>query len=403
MLLVLASARLAAAEPSAPRVFLFDGPQLAATRQRVLDGDAALKPALADLVRRADECLEAGPFSVVNKSATPPSSDKRDYMSLAPYWWPDPTKPDGRPYIRRDGETNPEIDSVPNHADLDRMSDAVQTLSLAYYFTGDQKYANRAALLLRAWFLAPKTGMRPNLEYAQAIPGVNEGRGIGIIESRRLARVVDSLGLLAGCDAWSAADNSALLAWFDKFLEWMLTSEHGRDEADELNNHGTFYDVQVATYALLLDKREIARQWLAAVPKRRIAMQIDAQGRQPLELARTKAWSYSVANLSGLMSLARLAEHVDVDVWNFATDDGRSLRKAVDFLAPYGTGVTEWPHPQITGFSAEIFYPVLRQAAAKYPDGPYAAMVKGLPSPFAEAPLVQSPFDPVNQLRRSYK
>ena len=200
----------------------------------------------------------------------------------------------------------------------------------------------------------------------------------------------------------TADERRELLAWFDKFLDWMLNSEHGRDEADELNNHGTFYDVQVASYSLLLDKRDIAREWLAGVPKRRIAVQIEPDGRQPLELARTKAWSYSVANLSGLLSLARLAEHVDVDLWTFTTDDGRGLRRAIDYLAPYGTALQKWPHAQITGFSAELFHPVLRQAAKKYPDGPYKEMVAKLPPQTGAATLWHSPFEPVNQLRRRY-
>ena len=55
------------------------------------------------------------PPSVMDKGVTPPSGDKHDYMSQAPYWWPDPTKPDGSPYIRKDGERNPEIDKITDH------------------------------------------------------------------------------------------------------------------------------------------------------------------------------------------------------------------------------------------------------------------------------------------------
>jgi hypothetical protein len=39
-------------------------------------------------------------------------------MSLAPYWWPDPKSPNGLPYIRRDGERNPEIKQITDHAQL---------------------------------------------------------------------------------------------------------------------------------------------------------------------------------------------------------------------------------------------------------------------------------------------
>ena len=45
-----------------------------------------------------------------------------------------------------------------------------------------------------------------NLQFAQAVPGVNTGRGIGLIETGCLARLVDAIGLLSGSKAWTAAD-----------------------------------------------------------------------------------------------------------------------------------------------------------------------------------------------------
>ena len=83
------------------------------------------------------------------------------------------------------------------------------------------------------------------------------------------------------------------------------------------------------------EKRNVAQAFVKAAGDRRIAVQIAPDGSQPLELERTKAWSYSVGNLAGLMALARIGEHVDVDLWQYETKDGRSIRKALDFLAPY--------------------------------------------------------------------
>jgi len=358
-----------------PRVFLLDVKYLQAARRRIRDGDKSLAPALAGLDRDAQRALNAGPFSVVHKQATPPSGDKHDYMSQAPYFWPNPDTTNGLPYIRRDGERNPEINRFPDHRVMDEMVEAVETLALSYYLDGNNAYASKAAELLRAWFLDPATRMNPHLQYAQAIPGINTGRGIGLIETRGLTRVVDAIGLLTGSKALTEADQRGLQEWFDKFLRWMRESQNGRDEAAAKNNHGTYYDVQAASFALFVDRQDLAREVLQMAKQKRIAVQIEPDGRQPLELARTKAWSYSIGNLQGLMLLARLGENVGVDLWQFETADGRSIRRAFDYLAPFAAGEEKWPYRQLGGFSPRALAPVVRRLAGKFPNDRYRALL----------------------------
>jgi hypothetical protein len=387
------------AAEDAPRVFLLDAAQLGQTKERLQQGDEAPKPAMGLLRGAADKALAAGPFSVVYKDVLPPSGDKHDYMSLAPYWWPNPDTADGLPYVRRDGERNPEIYEVRNRLDLGEMCAAVETLALAYHFTDEQKYADRAALLIRTWFLDPATRMNPHLKCGQAIRGVNDGRSEGLIETRGFTRVVDAIGLIDRSEAWTDADMDAARGWFTEFLSWMLTSEQGIEEGESDNNHGTYYDVQVVSYALFTEQLDVARRILESAGKRRIAAHVEPDGKQPLELERTKAWSYSVGNLAGLMALARLGEHVDVDLWSFETSDGRSIHKAIDYLAPFGLGEQPWPYQQINGFSADLFYPVLELAAAKYSDAGYADMLSRMPKRQPSANVLWlSPIEPINEL-----
>ena len=95
-----------------PRVFLLNAKTLTANKQRARQHDPSLATALAKLESDAKKALNVGPFSVTTKEAIPPSGDKHDYMSQAPYFWPGPGEPNGLPYIRRDGERNPEIEKI---------------------------------------------------------------------------------------------------------------------------------------------------------------------------------------------------------------------------------------------------------------------------------------------------
>lgn len=299
-------------------------------------------------------------------------------MSVGPYWWPDPDKKDGLPYIRHDGRVNPEYrnyDPVP----LKAMTKGVKTLALACYLTGEPAYGEHAARLLRAWFLDDQTRMNPNLQFGQAIPGRCSGRGIGLIETASLIGVVDAVGMLKDSPAWTQEDQAALQTWFGEFLDWMLESQYGRDEARTRNNHGTWYDAQVASFALFVGRDDLARRVLREAAEKRIARQIEPDGRQPHELARTKSFGYSTMNLRGMFTLATLAEQVGVDLWNFQTEDGRSIRKALDWLAPFASGEGKWEHEQIGGIHPDALYPLLRQAALAYDEPAYERLIEKIP------------------------
>ena len=360
-----------------PRVFLLDASMLADIKSSA-PADPRRKAVFSAALAAADKAMHEGPFSVMQKTVIPPTGDKHDYMSQAPYFWADPSKPDGLPYIRRDGERNPELKKIPDHDNLRSMAQDSRNLALAYYLTGNRAYADRAALLLRTWFLDSATKMNPNLEFSQGIPGVNTGRGIGLIETRSLMPAMDAVGLLAGSKTWSKADQEGIEAWLEQFLNWMRTSLKGKDEDSAKNNHGTWYDLQITDYALFLGNGQLAIDTLNRVKARRISVQVEPDGRQPLELARTNAFSYSIGNLDGLMQLAWLGQQAGVDLWDFRTADGRCIRAALDFLLPYAEGKFRWNYQQIGGFHGDALLHQLERAAMEYDDPRYESAVRQL-------------------------
>lgn len=353
-----------------PRVFALDPAALIKAKNCLAAGDPSYNAPFAQLKDEAEQALREGPFSVTDKSVLPPSGDKHDYMSLARYYWPNPATPDGLPYLSRDGQVNPEIYSIPDHRAFDSLMDHVFTLGLAFHFTAAERYAEHAASLLRVWFLDPATRMNPNLNFGQGIRGINAGRSTGIIETRELAKVVDGIGLLAGSKAWSAADQQAMEEWFSAYLDWLTNGELGKGESHSPNNHGTYYDAQVVSLALFLGERERAETVVRESMERRFPVQFELDGRQPLELARTLPWHYSVFNLTAWFRLASFGERLGLDVWNYATADGRGIRKGLDFLLPFGNG-TGWLYPEIHERQFGEFYDLLRQAAVRYHDTEY--------------------------------
>ena len=344
----------------------------------------AANPARDALVAEADSLLASQPVSVMQKKLTPPSGDKHDYMSVSPYWWPDPATPGGLPYIRRDGEQNPaRLSADYDRAAVGRMFAGVHTLALAFRETGREGYAEHAARFVRTWFLDPAARMNPNLDYAQAIAGRGTGRGAGIIDVRDFIELFRALGWLERSKAWSAADRKQMKAWCAQFLEWLQTSKNGREESRSENNHGTWYDVQLASHAIYTGQFELARRVLNEARTKRIAAQFEPDGRQPRELARTKSFSYSLMNLHAFFELAEMAQTQGIDLWHFETKDGRSIRKALDYLAPYANPARPWPGPQIDG-GVSLAYRLdlaglLQRAAAVYEARQYAELIATLP------------------------
>jgi hypothetical protein len=366
-----------------PNVLLLDRAALADARAAAAAGRAELAPAIAALKKEADTLADATPPTVTDKTTPAPSGDLHDYVSLSIYWWPDPATPDGLPYLQKDGQIDPESADLRKYdaGKLNRMVSAVESLGLAAYVTGDARYADATARWLRTWFTDPATRMNPSMRYAQIIPGRPEPRGTGIIDSRQLMRAVDASLLVAGTASWSAADDAALRSWFGQLADWLVTSPQGKMEGGSKNNHGTWYDAQLADFALFAGRDAIVKG-IYAKAGTRVSSQIAPDGSQPLELARTRSYHYSAFNLLAFSILADLGPAAGADVWRGSP----GIRAAIDFLLPYVNGAKTWPYPDIdkVDYVSELA-PILARAAVAYPDAGYGAVLAKLTS--AQGPL----------------
>ena len=303
----------------------------------------------ARLGREADRWLTGDVITIVHKKMPGPSGDPHDYVSLSPYSWPDPGKADGLPWITRDGQVNPAFYDYDNPV-LERFCHAVPRLVLQAEAADSPPHARRAGRLLRAWFLDAETRMNPHLRYAQKTPGVTEGTAKGIIDATSLVFLADAASRLAFNEEWTAAHLAGVKGWFARYVDWLLTSEAGRKECSATNNHGSWYDAQVACFAVFADRPDLARRQIERTTMQRIAKQIEPDGRQPAELRRTLALTYCTYNLLAHACTAQVAATLGIDMWDWKTSDGRSLRVALQWLLPYYAREQEWKRPQIHPF-----------------------------------------------------
>jgi hypothetical protein len=340
-------------------------------KNKVTNGVSAYKA----LISKADKELDNELIPVTEKKIVAASGDKHDYISMGPYWWRNPNTPDGLPYIRKDGQRNPEIQDFDRYK-LDNLAKGVITLGYAYYFTKDERYANKAMDYLDKWFLNKKTRMNQNMNFGQMIKGHNEGkgRGEGLIDTYMFIEMTDCITLLSKSKAMKSKDLEGIKSWFSEFLDWMLSSEIGQEEQNAQNNHGISFDIQVVAYALFAGRTELAEQFIHEFPENRLFKQIEPDGSQPLELARTMAMHYTLFNIAHIIDMAALAQSIGINLYDATSADGRSLSQAIEFIKPYlGKPQSEFPYQQIREWdeNQNKLCWILRQATFFHPNPDY--------------------------------
>lgn len=317
----------------------------------------------------ADDILKQPILRVTDKRLKAPSGDIHDYMSMGLYWWPNPDTPDGLPYIRRDGYANPDANDGISPG---KIYGRIKQLALAAFYFEDKakEYADYAERQLYDWFVNPETKIAPNARFAQAIPGICEGRCTGIIDFSASFLVIDGVGILEELGLISDEVASGVRAWFYEFTDWLLTHKNGIEECNDTDNHGSWYDAQIIVQAIFTDRPQLARNIALTAYDRRVKTLVKPDGSQPSELRRTQAINYSLYNLDAMMVIAACADSIGFsEYWGIDEKRGECiLKSAVDYLYPFVLGEREFPyvefHPERC---AEKLAATMRSVAKRYP------------------------------------
>lgn len=313
---------------------------LPAPTEKRFDLSAIERPRVLKL---ANAYLKQQPITITAYRSARSAGGPHDYFSEGDYWWPDPKDPNA-PYIQRDGMSNPG-NFVAHRRALMRLSVQAPALCAAWVLTKRREYSEKAADHLRAWFIDKNTRMNPNLQYAQAIHGRTTGRGIGIIDTLQLVDVVRGAAAIETSGVLTTQEQQALTKWFTDYLVWITTSKNGQDERDAKNNHGTCWALQVAAFANFTRNAELRDYCRNRLKTVLIPNQMADNGSFPLELKRTKPYSYSLFNLEAMAGICQILSTSADDLWTFELPDGRSMAKAEAFLYPYIADKKKWPYP----------------------------------------------------------
>lgn len=294
------------------------------------------------VMQKAEAYLSEAPRTVTADRCERSQGGAHDFYSEGDYWWPDPDNPQG-PYIRRDGETNPD-NFLAHRKAMIRLSEIIGTLVSACLITRDETYAAQAIKHLKAWFVDPETRMNPSLLYGQAIKGLHSGRSIGIIDTIHLVEVARGAKRLAASDSFSATDLKAVKDWFRDYLTWMNTHPYGTAEKYHPNNHGVCWSLQAAAFANFVeDAHQLA--WVRQQFRTNyIAKMMADDGGFPAELTRTKPYGYSLFTIDAMAGIAQIASRPEDNLWAFELPDGRGMKKGLEFIYPYIVDKQSWPH-----------------------------------------------------------
>lgn len=386
-----AKSQTAHTAPHSPALITLNPQAFVNLKAQVLANPQQFSKQLKQLKSSADSAIKKHVRAVTEKTVKGPSNDPHDYVSLSPYRWPNPDTADGMPWIRKDGKVNPMRDQYDLPA-LDNMAMTLRTLSTAYYFLDQQKYARKAANILDMWFINPKTRMNPRVIHGQFIPGKTDGQCYGILETTRLIFAINAIALIEQSTCWNHEKNEAIKKWFTQYLHWLQTSKLGQEALSRPNNHSNWAITQIMIFATFVGDDQTAQKMIA-LAKRNIDSQIKADGSQPHELSRTRSLDYSEFSLRALLTLAWISKRFNSNLEHYTNAQGAGIRKALDFFAPHIIDKKNWPYKQIKTPKYRHFNNTLEMAQSLYPDSNYQSISKQLPAEGNDAQIFFEPTD----------
>lgn len=300
---------------------------------------------LSDIQRRhiiaeADNIIKTPFVSVRNKEKSL-TANPNDYESLATYYWPDPTNPKGR-YIAKDGQRNPETDLYCTPL-IYSLSYKLKYTCEAYFLTSENKYAQYAKEQIDHWFINKYYYMKPDFEHGQFIPGGTYTNGnIGAIaEAYYLIDAIEAIALLKDNKYINRATDKRLKGWFKSFSTWMQTSIIGTKMRAANDNCGIMFDILLYRISSYIGDKAICEEITKKFTTLRLHKQITEDGKQTMELKRSKAIDYSIYNLNHILDFCFMLEKSGT---HYYAVNAKRIASALNYLYKLSNNREKFPY-----------------------------------------------------------
>jgi len=213
-------------------------------------------------------------------------------------------------------------------------------------------------------------------------PNGQVGTHTGVLDLKGMTKITSGILILRAGNSseWTSDLDTKMNNWTTQYLNWLQTNTLALQEKAATNNHGSFYYNQLAAIQILLGDTTGAKNTTNEYFSGIYMNQIDANGEQPLEAARTRPYHYRSYNLAAMITNARLGDYVgSKSFWNMTTTKGGTIQKALDFALTVQPGdeLASELYPNIAAVGAQYGDPTgkyaafLAKAANQYPAQPY--------------------------------
>lgn len=302
--------------------------EIAAIAAQVEAGSAPWFGAHKQLIAAANSALSLAPQSVTFQGRS-----GRAYFTQKPYCgWP--TSRCGASCC--DGDINPNSDRGDYVAAI-AASHAIRDLGIAYAFTGNAAYADKAIALIDVWSVDQSTAMQPRFTNGQS----------------DIELSITMPGLFYGADmmwnypGWATVKRDAFVSWVRAFA----ADVRSKSTSTNTNNFGDWRLVLLASASVITEDADllayVVDHFNALVPN-----QIDGAGATKKERGRTNGLSYSTYAISAIAQVCEIVRHHGVDLYTVAGGKA-DIERAFDWVAPFVESPSSWPLQQISSFSGE--------------------------------------------------